>query len=700
MSMARRFTFVFAFTAVFAGMSAAGASCETNTARAACGRGPRLTAEEFFRSHVDTGIPGLEGIAGKAACGDLAGAGRIFADHVRRSLRPAAVNRDWLEKTYSRQELADLERSAAQTLDYCFKAAGAGWHRFEDRKIDWTFNPTFNGYREWPWQFNRTEFWTTLAECYTQTHDEKLVACWIDQIDSWFDQAQAPEHTNPYRPCTWRSIDAGIRMCEWSRQLHAFIRSPLLTDEFIVRYFRSIWEHGRRLETSSQGRGNWVIIEKTGLLHTALLYPYFRESSRWRDLALSQLEGELDRQVYPDGFQAELTTGYQGVLTDYYGRVIRLYRCMGLPVPDGMMERFYRLWNIYPRLMMPDGRTPNLNDGSRCDVAKEMQAALKYAPERDDWRWFATGGAEGEAPGYLSYVFPWAGAAVMRTGWDRRAVWAYMDGSPFGMGHQHEDKLNILLQAYGKDMITEGGCYFYDTSEMRAYVLSTRAHNTIRIDGMDQCAMATYAWKDGDIARKADIRYGISPVLDWVEASYTAGYGNPGTKRDGLDMTVHSRRLFFFKTVPGLSPFFAVVDRLAAPDARRRTYETIWHLETSRLELDGSSFRADFGDGVHLAAATSDHAAPFVNMEGVTEPCFQGWMPVWKPGPHEHRAIPTPVSRGVFEGAKRVVTILHPHEAGVSPVVAVKASEDVSATSFEIVLGDGTRVELGEEAAK
>ena len=28
--------------------------------------------------------------------------------------------------------------------------------------------------------------------------------------------------------------------------------------------------------------------------------------------------------------------------------------------------------------------------------------------------------------------------------------------------------------------------YAYDTSEMRKYVLSTRAHNTIRIDGKDQ----------------------------------------------------------------------------------------------------------------------------------------------------------------------------------------------------------------------
>ena len=661
-----------------------------------CGSGPRLTAEDFFRNHVDATILGLEGIPERMEARDLAGAERMFARHVRRSLRPETVNRDWLEKKYSQQELADLRKKVKLTLDYRFSAAGAGWHHFKDHKIDWTFNPTFNGYREWPWQFNRTEFWTTLAEYYTQTQDERVVACWIDQINSWFDQAQVPDHNNPYKPCTWRSIDAGIRMCEWSRQLHAFIRSPLLTDEFLVRYFRSIWEHGRRLETASQGCGNWVIMEKTGLLHIALLYPYFRETGRWRDFALSRLIRELDAQVYPDGFQAELTTGYQGVLTHYYGDVIRLYQCMDLSAPAEISRRFAQLWDIYPRLMMPDGRTPNLNDGSRCEVAKEMRKALNFFPARDDWRWFATGGTEGVAPDYLSYAFPWAGAVVMRTGWDRNAIWAYMDGSPFGMGHQHEDKLNVLMQAYGKDMITEGGCYFYDPSEMRKYVLSTRAHNTIRVDGKDQYAMATYAWKAGDIGRKADVIFGTSAEVDWAEASYVDGYGSPETGRSKLDKTVHRRKLVFRKKVPGLSPFFVVIDRLVAPDVRRRTYETMWHLESCRLTISGSSFFADFGDGVGLAAATSDTDAPFFNREGQKEPEFQGWMPVWRSGPHEHRPIPTPVSAGTFEGSKRMVTVLFPYEGETSPLVAVKASDRVEATDFEIVLRGGARMALHE----
>lgn len=161
-------------------------------------------------------------------------------------------------------------------------------------------------------------------------------------------------------------------------------------------------------------------------------------------------------------------------------------------------------------------------------------------------------------------------------------------------------------------------------------------------------------------------------------------------------MTVHTRKLIFFKSIRGVSPFFVVIDRLTAPDGRRRTYETMWHLETCRLKLSGRSFTAHFGDGISLSAASSDADSAFVNMEGQCKPYFQGWMPVWRPGPHEHRSIPTPVSIGAFAGSRRIVTVLHPCEADYVPVVSVEASTDVQAVDFEIVLRDGTRIALHE----
>ena len=87
-------------------------------AQAAAFAGPRTPAAEFFEKHVDTSVPALAGIPGKMAAGDLAGAEKIFADHVRASLRNDALNKDWLERKYEGKALRALKRRAGEIMDY------------------------------------------------------------------------------------------------------------------------------------------------------------------------------------------------------------------------------------------------------------------------------------------------------------------------------------------------------------------------------------------------------------------------------------------------------------------------------------------------------------------------------------------------------------------------------------------------------
>ena len=659
-------------------------------AQAVAFAGPRTPAAEFFEKHVDTSVPALTGIPGKMAAGDLAGAEKIFADHVRATLRNDALNKDWLERKYEGKALRALKRRAGEIMDYRLSSCGMP-HHFTDHKVDWDLNPTFNKYKEWTWQLSRHPFWTTLAEYYTATGDEKAVTVWIDMISSWFDQALVPEKAGPGATHCWRTIEAGIRMDGWSRQIAAFAKSPQVTDEFLTRYFISIWEHGWRLRNNST-HGNWLLMELHGLLRITLLYPFLNDAPEWKAYALKLLGEEFSRQVYPDGFQYELATGYHGVVISNYLGVFDLYEQLGLEKPEFIRKGLEKMFEVYVRLATPNGGTPTLNDGGSMDVARWCRTAAKLYPQRADFRWFATGGKEGAKPDFLSTVFPWAGAVVFRSSWEKDAVWGYMDGSPFGRGHQHEDKLNFVMRAYGKQLLTEGGNYMYDSSDCRKYVLSTRAHNTIRVDGFDQNRRRTYRWKDEDINVKADVEFSTTPARDCARSAYRDGYG-PQQKP-----TVHDRTVLFLKQEPGLAPFFVVVDRLTAPNDRPHAFEIMWHLEECKLAIDGQNFTGDFGDGVGLAAATSDASAKITDMKGQHEPYFQGWMPIWVGGPHEHRPIPTPVVQGTFSGAKRIVTVLYPYRDGKNVLRGVTADADPQATAFTLTLADGTTRTLDERA--
>ena len=669
---------------------------------------PKLgtSVSDFFGRCVDCTIPALSKIPAKMAAGDTNAANRIFADYVRATLDSRKVNATWYKGRLTAKGRARLRRQAEDIMDYKLSACGVPYH-FKDHKIDWTFNPTYNGYREWPWQFGRQKFFTTLAEYYVRMgSDERAAATWRDMVASWIEQAPPPPDGTPHnRPVTWRTLDAGLRVSGWCGQIAAFAKSRELSDEFIVRFFRSVCDHGHRLEKPLSSN-NWRIMELKGLLDVAMTFPFLAESVKWRASALAEFEAELSKQLYPDGFQFELSPGYHSVIPNDYRHILTLFKRVGEEPPAFVKAGIEKAFAMYPRLSRPDRKLPALNDSNEVDLVREMQSASALYPGREDFRWFATGGAKGAAPDYLSCVFPYAGAAVFRSSWATNAVWGYMDCSPFGRGHQHEDKLNVLISAYGKNMVVEPGNYAYDTSDMRRYVISTRAHNTILIDGREQFTRRKYEWRPEDISKKADLDWFSTPAVDAARASFTAGYGfssdvtsayfhKQGDVVPPNDMTVHTRTLVFFKGIQGLSPFFVVVDRLVAPDSKERAYESLWHLEKSELLIDGTRFTADFGGGIGLFAAFSDATAGIADMKGTKSP-YQGWMPISPPGPHEHRPIPTPVLKGRFSGAKRIVSVFYPYCGGISPVAGVKASDDIADKSFCIVFSGGREVTLKE----
>jgi hypothetical protein len=312
--------------------------------------------------------------------------------------------------------------------------------------------------------------------------------------------------------------------CNWPYVLHAFCQSTAFTDDIITDWYKSIVEHGRRLSRKYK-KGNWLIIEMNGLAHIGILCPQLKDSEMWLSFAFNKLKEELDKQIYPDGFQYELATGYHDGVLSNYQRLFLTSKAYGVEFPPEFITVLERMALIDVKLMQPDGKLPNLNDGSRLKVSTVLASRLEMFPHNQEILWAATEGARGKLPEYTSVALPYSGFTIMRTGWTSDDSWVFFDGGPFGRAHQHEDKLSLLYFTGGKLILTEAGNYAYDDSEMREYVLSTRGHNTIRVNGMDQNRRTGYTFEENEINEKADIVYRFSSDYDYAEASYTEGYG-------------------------------------------------------------------------------------------------------------------------------------------------------------------------------
>ena len=96
-----------------------------------------------------------------------------------------------------------------------------------------------------------------------------------------------------------------------------------------------------------------------------------------RETALSRQYAELDNQVYPDGAQIELSTGYHQVSLQNFLGLARTAILNRIALPADYYQKLRRMFEYNLWVQMPDGRTPALNDGALYPVRESLQTAAE-----------------------------------------------------------------------------------------------------------------------------------------------------------------------------------------------------------------------------------------------------------------------------------------------------------------------------------
>ena len=647
-----------------------------------------LTDKQFYKAALDLNIPEMAEASRLYFAGDEAGAARVFARYVRTHTdysRYYALSGN--EKEFTEEEGAKIIAAAERVLDGWFAPTGYAY-RFENMDVDWATNRTPNNYGEWVWQLNRHPEFITLAKAYLITKEDKYVRAFEKLIDSWIEQEEFPiadvaNRHGSYQLTGWRTIESGIRMGQpWQYPIHVFLEAGKLSDERVVRIFKSVWEHAYHLRHYCSSH-NWLIIELTGFLQVACFYPFFENAAAWREFIFERLLREIDVQIYPEGFQYELATGYHFGVRDLYLECINIARAYDIEVPEYMLTRLRSMTHAIIRITQPDWHMPDLNDGSDGSMVVRCAHALRFFTDDEIFRYFATEGNEGKKPPYLSTVLPYVGHCVMRTGWGKDDIYAFFDSAYYGWGHAHEDKLSFNLSAYGKNLLTDGGLYEYDSSQMRQMIISTRAHNTALVDMQDQTR--GYHTNFRSIEEKAvaekipsDLAWNFGEDLECAEGTYDCGYGmEPGVFVD------HKRKVIFFKKGLGTAkPFFVLLDTFTPKDDAEHLYEVHFQLGTEPTAEDAYSITADHGDGVTLTLIGN---APLITHTAETKPRYMGWRKHRRSGvDHEHYPAPAPCFTGKGK-TEYFVTAVYPAKNETCPIRKVDADGD----SFTITMADG-----------
>lgn len=175
---------------------------------------------------------------------------------------------------------------------------------------------------------------------------------------------------------------------------------------------------------------------------------------------------------------------------------------------------------------------------------------------------------EAKPPRDTSQDFPDGGYYVMRDGWGERANYLFFDCGFIGMGnkvlttHGHSDQLNIILHSKGQTFLTDLGSYTYTGSKKwHDYFRGTKGHNTLIVDGQDQCGL-TSTWTVNRQAKPLDRLWYTSENFDYVQGAHN-GYEKLGI--------IHRRQILFIRR-----EYWIMVDTIEGKG--KHNLEILFHL--------------------------------------------------------------------------------------------------------------------------
>ena len=652
------------------------------------GKGPRLTDEDFY-DQLDLQRPELAAVKAAVDKQDYAAAGHALAEHLRHREKPLWFT-DWRERP--RTPNANYNTAAAdKALAHHFEMIKTPWDA--GPRIDWSYNAMTQGESatvEWSAQLNRHFHFKALADAYWNTGQDKYAREIADQMVAWVQDCPvllSKSGNGPYH-YAWETLNTACRISNtWPDALFRCLDSPGFTDEALVTIMKSFYEQAEHL-VRWPSKANWLTAESSGVFYAGTLFPEFKRAPLWRKTAIERLYGQLDEEVYPDGLENELALGYNNWVLSEFAQVLKLaQRNHQLDdLPKDYLQRMEKMYDYQLYAMRPDWQVCGFNDSWSGNPMELLKDAAGFFPARQDFAWAASKGEKGVKPPDDSRAFPYSGHYVMRTGWQPQDLLLHFDAGPWGTGHQHEDKLGFQVYAYGKPLLTEGGVYMYDASRWRRYVLSTRAHNTVRVDDQEQRSSGERStWALPYPFKPLDNLWLTGPQWDFVEGSYDSGYGTAKAK---LADVRHVRSILFVKP-----DYWVITDTLLPADDKAHQYESLFHFTANDAAVTGLA--ASIGgaeSGLQIMPAGFDGLSVQV-VKGRTEEPVQGWVN----GPW--RAAPTAVYHWTAQGPSRVTYVLYPTAAGKqSPVTAVKplaVTDDqgnpARASACEISFADGSR---------
>lgn len=473
------------------------------------------------------------------------------------------------------------------------------------------------------WEPNRHLHLPLLAQAHALTGDMRYALAIRSHIDSWIEQCPVGRGPNWVSP-----LELGIRLINWSLtwQLLGGFRARLFADaegeKFRDRWLDSVYQQTRTIAgnlSRYSSANNHLIGEAAGVYVAASTWPLWPAMTQWGERCRQVLEEECLRQNAPDGGNREQAFAYQTFVLDFLLLAGLAARARGEDFSPLYWRRVELMIDFLASLTDVAGRLPMIGDADDGLVVKlaaepgfsthaSLIATGAVLFNRADLAAKA-GALDGKTSTLLGVEavrrlanlkirgrhrfrprqqFAESGYYLLGSAFDTPdEVRLLADAGPLGYlsiaAHGHADALSFVLNIGDREILVDPGTYSYHTDPAwRRYFRSTRAHNTVGVDNLDQSVQAgNFMWSEHARARCIEFE-AVGDQQRFVGEHY--GY----ERLD--DPVVHRREIMF----DARRQFIEVTDILRCQgehDARRS-----WHFaEECQVDRAGAVLKVTAG---------------------------------------------------------------------------------------------------------
>jgi uncharacterized heparinase superfamily protein len=348
-------------------------------------------------------------------------------------------------------------------------------------------------------------------------------------------------------------------------------------------------------------------------------------ADQWRGRYAAAFADALEHQLLDDGGHYERSPMYHAIVMDDLMEVIALLAHRDSGVPERLVALLKRMDAFLDLVTHPDGQIALFNDSAfnvasrPCELhacARQLLTGEGAGPLTLRQRLLTRGLA---LP--LTASARGSGACAFHAGTSGYVTLASEDGRRFMIAdtgavcpddlpaHAHADLLSYELSLDRERVIVDSGVSEYAAGPWRDHDRSTRAHNTVVVDGAEQ-SDCWASFRVAQRARPSDVR----TIAESRIAGFSAAHDGYQRLREPVR---HTRRIALVDDW-----FWLVVDDLAGRGTHG--WESLIHLHPdAKVDLVGAASAAVSGQRSALRIAWFGDVTPAL-VRGATDP-IQGW---------------------------------------------------------------------------